>query len=106
MILKIIKHEVREILGNELSERALRTVQAEILYEPYLARETREIERTHQYKTLRLYPATEYTGLPGLISRTSGKIQRYKPETIADAALIPGMTPAALSILILKTRHK
>ena len=100
------KTAVREIIGNELSERALRTVQAEILYEPYLARETREIERTHQYKALRLSPATEYTGLPGLSRELQEKLQRYKPETIAQAALIPGMTPAALSVLILKTRQK
>ena len=100
------KMAVRQILGNELSDRALRTVQAEILYEPYLAREAREIERTNQYKTLKLSPATEYVGLSGLSRELQEKLQRYTPETIAQAALIPGMTPAALSLLILKTRHK
>ncbi len=97
---------VREILGNDLSERALRTVQAEIVYEPYLARESREIERTQQYKNLKLHPATEYIGLSGLSRELQEKLQRYKPENIAQAALIPGMTPAALSLLILKTRQK
>jgi tRNA uridine 5-carboxymethylaminomethyl modification enzyme len=96
--------QIRELLGNELSERALRTVQAEILYEPYLAREQRDIERTNQYKTLKLQPATEYIGLPGLSRELQEKLQRYNPENIAQAALIPGMTPAALSLLILKTR--
>ena len=100
------KQAVREILGNDLAERALRTVQAEVLYEPYLVRETREIERTNHYKTLKLSPATEYVGLPGLSRELQEKLQRYNPATIADAALIPGMTPAALSLLILKTRHK
>lgn len=100
------KIAVRQLLGNALSERALRTVQAEILYEPYLVRELREIERTNQYKTLKLSPAIEYVELPGLSRELQEKLQRYKPETIAQAALIPGMTPAALSLLILKTRHK
>ena len=100
------KASVRAILGNELSERALRTVQDEILYEPYLAREAREIERTNQYKTLKLSPAIEYRGLSGLSRELQEKLERYKPATIADATLIPGMTPAALSLLILKTRHK
>jgi tRNA uridine 5-carboxymethylaminomethyl modification enzyme len=100
------KQEIRAILGNELSERALRTVQAEILYEPYLAREVREIERTNQYKNLVLSNLSDYINLPGLSRELQEKLQRYMPATIAQAALIPGMTPAALSVLILKTRQK
>lgn len=100
------KQEIRAILGNEFSERALRTVQAEILYEPYLAREVREIERTNQYKNLVLGNLSDYINLPGLSRELQEKLQRYKPATIAQAALIPGMTPAALSVLILKTRQK
>lgn len=100
------KQEIRAMVGNELSERALRTVQAEILYEPYLQREQRDIERTQQYRQLRLHPATEYRGMPGLSRELQEKLERYKPETISAAALIPGMTPAALSLLILKTRNK
>jgi tRNA uridine 5-carboxymethylaminomethyl modification enzyme len=73
---------------------------------PYLAREQRDIERTNQYKTLKLQPATEYIGLPGLSRELLEKLQRYNPENIAQAALIPGMTPAALSLLILKTRAR
>jgi tRNA uridine 5-carboxymethylaminomethyl modification enzyme len=97
---------IRELLGDQLSERALRTVQAELLYEPYLVREQRDIERTSQYKTLKLQPARAYIGLPGLSRELQEKLQRYNPETIAQAALIPGMTPAALSLLILKTKAK
>jgi len=100
------KAQIREMLGDELSERALRTVQAELLYEPYLVREQRDIERTKQYKTLKLQPATEYVGLPGLSRELQEKLQRYNPENIAQAALIPGMTPAALYLLIIKTRGK
>ena len=100
------KQEIRAILGNELSERAMRTVQAEILYEPYLAREVREIERTNQYRNLALNNLDDYINLPGLSRELQEKLQRYKPATVAQAALIPGMTPAALSVLILKTRQK
>jgi glucose-inhibited division protein A len=100
------KQEIRQILGNELSERALRSVQAEILYEPYIVREVREIERTNQYKNLVLGALTDYVNLPGLSRELQEKLQRYKPATIACAALIPGMTPAALSVLILKTRQR
>lgn len=100
------KPAIRAIAGNQLSERALRTVQAEIHYEPYLQREKRDIERTSQYRSLQLHPATTYIGMPGLSRELQEKLERYKPETIGAASLIPGMTPAALSLLILKTRNK
>lgn len=100
------RQAIREILGNELSERAMRTVQAEILYEPYIAREIRDIERTKQYKELKLSALTDYINLPGLSRELQEKLQKYKPASIAQAALIPGMTPAALSVLILKTRQR
>ena len=57
-------------------------------------------------QNLRLNPAVTYKDMPGLSRELQEKLERYKPETIAQAALIPGMTPAALSLLILKTRSK
>jgi tRNA uridine 5-carboxymethylaminomethyl modification enzyme len=40
-------------------------------------------------------------GMPGLSKEIQQKIKRYKPATIADAMLIPGITPAAISLLVL-----
>lgn len=98
--------KIRALLGYELGPRALRTVQAEIVYEPYLIREKKEIERTQQFQELKISAAIEYRGMAGLSRELQDKLQRYQPETIAQAALIPGMTPAALSLLILKTRNR
>ena len=97
---------IQELLGTKISGRALRTVQAEVLYEPYLIREKREIARTLTYKDLKLQGAESYKNLPGLSRELQEKLIKYEPATIGQAALIPGMTPAALSILILKTRGK
>jgi len=92
--------------GAKLSDRALMTVFAELLYEPYLQRDEREINRIHDYQELKLAPAINYKNLPGLSRELQDKLMRYQPATIAQAAIIPGMTPAALSLLILKTRNK
>ena len=40
------------------------------------------------------------------IAELQEKLNRHRPDTIAQAALIPGMTPAAISLLIFKTRDK
>lgn len=99
------REQLHAELGEQLSDRALTNIYAQLLYEPYLEREARDIERVRQYRSLKLSSALNYKGLPGLSSELQEKLLRYQPETIAQAALIPGMTPAALSLLILKTRR-
>lgn len=88
-----------------LHDRALRTIHAELLYEPYLAREHKEAERVAQYQTLRIPDNFVYTNMPGLSKELQHKLNTIRPTTIAAAALIPGMTPAALSLLIFKIRY-
>jgi len=88
-----------------LSGRAVNTVHAELLYEPYIAREKDDIKRTEQYKKLTIPDTLEIAQMPGLSKELQQKIIRIKPDTIAQAALIPGMTPAALSLLIFKVRQ-
>lgn len=92
-------------IGQSLSDRAVKTVQAEIIYEPYLKREEKDIQRIKQYKTLSLPSTLNYIGMPGLSRELQEKLVRYNPANIAQAALIPGMTPAALSLLILKIQE-
>lgn len=96
---------LKEATGNELSDRATQTVHAEIRYEPYLKREEKEVERTQQFQKLKIPNSFNYKDLPGLSKELQEKLIRNRPETIAQAALIPGMTPAAISLLIFKTRE-
>lgn len=91
--------------GNTLSARASKTVHAEIRYEPYIARELRDVERSKQYQALKIPRGFCYTDLPGLSKELQEKLNKHRPETIAQAALIPGMTPAAVSLLILKAKR-
>jgi len=100
------KNQLRINTNPHLSDRALNTVHAQLLYEPYLKREEQEIKRRNQYKALSIPHDFTYQDLPGLSKELQQKLIRSKPATIAQAALIPGMTPAALSLLIFKTRHQ
>jgi len=98
---------LREHLSDtSLNDRALRTIHAELLYEPYLEREHKEAERTAQYQTLRIPADFVYTDMPGLSRELQHKLTKIKPTTIAAASLIPGMTPAAISLLIFKIKNK
>lgn len=87
---------------HELSTRAQLTVQAERTYAPYIAREKKEIEKAHKYQELVIPAQFSYVGLPGLSVELQQKLTQHKPHTIAHASRIPGMTPAAISLLIWK----
>jgi tRNA uridine 5-carboxymethylaminomethyl modification enzyme len=95
---------VAALTGKKLSPRACQTIQASIKYAPYIERETLEVEKLKKYQTMRLPVNFNYLGTDGLSIELRQKLTRHKPETIAQASIIPGMTPAALSLLILKIK--
>lgn len=101
--------EVKEIIRNannkKLSSRALTSVYAEILYAPYKKRELREIEKSEEYRNMHIPENFSYKDLPGLSHELQEKLIQFKPATIAQAGLIQGMTPAAISLLIFRVRE-
>jgi len=100
-----LTNTIQEITGIQLSERNTQTIYAQIRYEPYLAREELEIKKRQKFKLLQIPADFEYKNMPGLSIELQQKLTRYKPKTIAQATLIPGITPAAISLLIFKTRE-
>ncbi len=88
-----------------LSERARRTVYAELLYGPYITREEKEVEKARYYQQLAIPTTFNYTDIPGLSRELTEKLTTVKPATIAQAQLITGMTPAAIALLIFKVRE-
>ncbi len=99
------RNRIAQACPATLSDRAVRTVQAEILYEPYIKREEREVEKALYYQELYIPATFDYTAIPGLSIELQQKLTKYKPLTIAQAQLIQGMTPAAISILIFKVKE-
>ena len=93
---------IKELTGKDIPARSCQTIQATIKYEPYLEREEREIARLKKYQTMKIPTAFNYSEIEGLSIELRQKLTKHKPETIAQATLIPGMTPAALSLLIVK----
>ncbi len=100
-----VKHKIINASTTRLSERALASIHAELLYGPYLKREEREVEKLQHYQSLVIPIDFDYTGMPGLSIELQQKLMKYRPTTIAQASLIQGMTPAALSLLIFKVRE-
>jgi len=101
----LIPHlEQKNLPVGALSSRALLCIHAEIKYDGYLQKEVLEAEKALRYQELVIPEMIDYDNMPGLTKELAQKLKHYKPGSIAQAQLIQGMTPAAISILIFQIR--
>lgn len=80
--------------------QVLEQVEVQARYAGYLDRQQTEIERQRRYEDQLLPDDMDYAGVRGLSSEVQEKLARQRPGTLGQAARIPGVTPAAISILL------
>jgi tRNA uridine 5-carboxymethylaminomethyl modification enzyme len=90
---------VRFVLGEEPVRGLLETVETELKYAGYIAQQERQIERLSSANGRRIPDEFEYQRIPGLSREIKEKLERVRPDTIGQAARIPGVTPAAIAVL-------
>lgn len=95
---------IENLLGYKVSTRNALSLFAHIKYREYIKREDREVEKVQQHRLIKLPEIEAILNISGLSTEIKQKIKRYKPATVADAMLIPGITPAAISLLVLVSR--
>lgn len=74
------------------------------LYAQYLDRQAEDVRALQKEEALRIPEGFDYRGLPGLSNELASKLARVQPDSIARAAAIEGMTPAALLLIIAHIR--
>ena len=83
-----------------LSQRTKEQVEIECKYEGYLRRQEAEVNRFKQMEEMLIAPDFPYDQVPGLSNEVRQKLGAVQPVSIGQASRIPGMTPAAISILL------
>ena len=73
-------------------------------YAGYIARAEAEIERLKRHEAVQLPSDFDYASMSGLSTELKQKLSAARPENLARAARVPGITPAALSILLVHVR--
>jgi tRNA uridine 5-carboxymethylaminomethyl modification enzyme len=81
-------------------------VEIETKYAGYLERQREEIARARRHETTAIPAAFDYAQVPGLSSEVRQKLERVRPETLGQAQRIPGMTPAAISLLLVHLERR
>ncbi len=75
-------------------------MEIEARYAHYLMRQAADVEAYRRDEAMALPPDLDYSAIPGLSNEARQKLSHQKPETLGQAGRIPGMTPAALVILL------
>lgn len=78
----------------------------EALYAPYLERQARDIERLTRDEAVPLPADLNYRAISGLSNEVRSKLEAARPTTLAQAGRIEGVTPAALTLLLLCARRE
>jgi tRNA uridine 5-carboxymethylaminomethyl modification enzyme len=83
-------------------------VEIQVKYKGYIDRQQQEVERSAKLEGTRIPAELDYGGISGLSSEVREKLQRFRPDTLGQASRIPGVTPAAITVLsiVLKTLGK
>jgi tRNA uridine 5-carboxymethylaminomethyl modification enzyme len=90
---------IQSVLGAEPVLGLLTTIETEIKYSGYIGQQERQIERLKNSERRRIPPEFGFEDIPGLSREIQQKLDRVRPETLGQAARIPGVTPAAIAIL-------
>lgn len=84
---------------------AAEQVEIQVKYAGYIARQKQDIERREAWEDQRIPSAIDYDAIPGLSIEVRQKLQAARPETIAQAGRISGVTPAAISLLLVHVKR-
>ncbi|MCC5014546.1 MULTISPECIES: tRNA uridine-5-carboxymethylaminomethyl(34) synthesis enzyme MnmG [Legionella] len=85
----------------ELAADIAEQVEIQSKYAGYIERQLLDIERLRKHENTQLPENLDYTAVPGLSTEVIQKLSRIKPRTMAQAGRISGVTPAALSLLLI-----
>ncbi len=80
--------------------QAAEQVEIQIKYAGYIERQKEEIAKTQRHEETLLPPTFDYSQISGLSNEVVAKLTESRPETIGKASRISGITPAAISLLL------
>lgn len=87
-----------------VGRKVARQVEIEIKYEGYIDRQLREIEKFKNLENMKISTDFDFTSMHGLSNELKEKLATVRPASLGQASRIDGMTPAAISVLMVALR--
>ncbi len=87
-------------------EKVAEQVEIQIKYSGYIERQSNEVERSKRHEQTRLPEKIDYDQVYGLSVEVRQKLENVRPATLGQASRIPGVTPAAISVLLVYLKKR
>jgi tRNA uridine 5-carboxymethylaminomethyl modification enzyme len=87
-----------------LDKKVAEQVEIEAKYSGYIDRQQDEVDRLQRHENTPIPDSFDYQKIKGLSNEVVQKLSAAKPETLARAARVPGVTPAAISLLLVSLK--
>ncbi|WP_225775737.1 tRNA uridine-5-carboxymethylaminomethyl(34) synthesis enzyme MnmG [Pseudomonas sp. Marseille-Q5115] len=92
--------------ATEIDPQVAEQVEIKVKYAGYIDRQQEEIEKLRASENVRLPVDIDYPGISGLSKEIQSKLTQARPETLGQASRIPGVTPAAISLLMIHLKKR
>ena len=93
-------------LGSALAASVIEQVEISIKYAGYIEKQRDEVDRSTRSESLRLPKGFDYNQVPALSFEVRQKLNQHQPQTLGQAARVSGVTPAAISLLLIHLKKK
>ncbi len=100
----VSRETLRAELGERLADAVIEQVQIGIKYAGYIDKQNEEVERAASFESLVLPSDLDYSQVTALSFEVRQKLARHRPETLGQASRLSGVTPAAISLLLIHLR--
>jgi len=98
-------HALEGVEAPECADDVVDQVEVSIKYQGYIDRQNVEVQRGLEFDQLPLPPDLDYRSVRGLSIEVLQKLAAQRPETLGQAARISGVTPAAISLLLVHLKR-
>jgi tRNA uridine 5-carboxymethylaminomethyl modification enzyme len=93
-------------VGDALPESLAKVLEIDCKYAGYVQRQEEEVERNQRWEALPIPANLDYDGIDGLSTEVRQRLRAQCPETVGEASRISGVTPTAISLLLIHVKRQ
>ncbi len=103
---EVSRERLQEELGARLAGTVIEQVEVSVKYAGYIDKQNQEVLRVAHYEKLRLPEDLDYAQVVALSHEVRQRLSQQRPETLGQAARLSGITPAAISLLLIHLKKR
>ena len=97
--------EAQDEVSRETLQAVIEQIEIASKYAGYIDRQRDEVQRAAHYENLKLPEDLDYNQITALSIEIRQRLTRYRPETLGQASRLSGITPAAISLLLIHLKR-